>query len=127
MPRSVDGALAHFSADDIRQKLRQYDRTPFLDLLAAYVECAPTPEAMEAFATKYPDRYINALTALGRLAGFTEKREVEFSGNVNVRQLSDSQLEDRLNEMAAAIGAPMIDLKAIKVTERAAGGEAPGE
>lgn len=110
MPRSQkqpQGNLPHWNADQLRKHLHQYDRTPFLDLLAAWLECAPSAEDVEAFASLHPDKYINALKNLGLLAGFTEKREVAWTGTLNVNDMSDSQLEDALMERARALGLPV--------------------
>lgn len=104
--RVPDSFLPMWDGDMLRERVRQYDRTPFLDLLTAWLECGPTPEAVIAFAEKNPDKYINALTSLGKLAGFTEKREVEWHGSLNVGAMSDSQLEDKLAEIASRLGLP---------------------
>lgn len=107
-----------WSADQIRGKLRQYDRTPFLDLLSAWLECSPTPEALLDFADRYPDRYASSLLSIGRIAGFAERREIsaDISGKIQVEHLSDSQLEDKLRELAYEIGIPVpkiIELQAL--------------
>ena len=93
-----------WTGDQLRQQLRLYDRAPFLDLLAVWMECAPEPEDILDFAAKHPDRYIMAISNLGKLGGFTEKREIDVDIHVHVRGLSDSQLEDRFRELATKMG-----------------------
>jgi hypothetical protein len=91
-----------WDADDISSMLRSYDRTPFMDVLAAFLECGPEPEDIIAFAAKKPDLWAKAVADLARLSGYTEKQEVLHT--VNVNQMSDSQLEDKAAEMARALG-----------------------
>lgn len=88
-----------FSAEDIRGQLRSYDRSPFLDVLALYLECAPTVEALVDFADSHPDKWAQAIGVIGKLSGFTEKKEVAVDINVHIKSMSDSQLEDRLREL----------------------------
>jgi len=75
--------------------------------MSAWLECAPTPEAVIAFADRWPDRYAASLVSLGKIAGFAERRELDISGTIDVSGLSDSQLEDRARQAAYALGIPM--------------------
>lgn len=77
------------------------------------MECAPDPEAIIDFADAHPDRWANALASLGKLAGFTEKKEIALDINMNIRTLSDSQLEDRLAELKSKL----IEMEATDVTD----------
>jgi len=83
---------ANWDGQDLLHQLKQYDRTPFHDLLAEFLECAPTADAIQKFANKYPDRWAGAMRQIAQMAGFTEKRELAI--NLNVHEMSDSQLED---------------------------------
>jgi hypothetical protein len=96
-----------WSGEQLRQKLLSYDRTPFLDLLAIWMECLPTPQTIMAFADKYPDRWVKAMTDLGRLGGFADKKEIDFNFAAQVAGMSDSQLEDHLQEAAYRLGIPL--------------------
>lgn len=96
-----------WDGDQLRQRLQAYDRTPFLDLLAVWMECAPTPQTIMAFADKYPDRWTKAMVDLGRLGGFAEKKEIDFNFAAQVARMSDSQLEDQLREQAYRLGIPL--------------------
>jgi len=111
--------------EGVNDHLKNYDRSPFLNLLGMYLELFPSPEALEAFAERYPDKYLMGLHVLARTAGFTDKTEATVQVNVNVRTMSDSQLEDRLARMASELGIehkPVIDVQAESVgNERSEG------
>jgi hypothetical protein len=107
-----------WNGDQLRAQLSLYDRRPFLDLLAEWLECSPDPEDIKQFASKYPDRYAGAIRQLAQIGGFTEKREVSVDVHVNIRTLSDSQLEDRLKQLTGELGlAQIIDETAVAVEE----------
>lgn len=80
-----------------------------MDLLGAWLECTPSPEALVEFAEKWPDRYASSLLALSRIAGFAERRELtaDITGRLQIDTLSDSQLEDTLRALAYEMGIPM--------------------
>jgi len=84
--------------------LRQYDRAPFIDVLVEWIGCGPGPDAIADFAEKHPDKYVAAVSSLARIAGFSEKTETRVDVNIDIRRLSDSQLEDKLAEFASKIG-----------------------
>lgn len=90
-----------FSGDELRIRLRQYDRAPFIEVLATFMQCMPSEHAIRAFAQRSPDRYINAIATLQRMAGYTDKTESTLNVNlaVAVGRMSDSQLEDKLREL----------------------------
>lgn len=78
------------------RELASFSRVPFRKILAELVGSAPTPEAIKAFAAKYPDKWAAAVSIFAGLAGF-EKGLVSL--NVyNVGAMSDVQL---LAEIAA--------------------------
>jgi len=94
-----------FTGDELRTRLRAYDRTPFLDLLACFLECAPSAADIRMLARKSPDKYIQAITQLARTSGFSDKTEsVNFS--VHVTKLSDSQLEDHVKQLSERLALP---------------------
>lgn len=96
------GRRPSWLVDDLTNKLRSYDRTPFMELLAYWMECAPTHEEIEAFARKKPDMWVKALTDLAKVSGYSDKQEVLHTFRVD--QLSDSQLEDQANALARKLG-----------------------
>ena len=111
------GAKPAFNANDIRDQLRSYDRTPFLDVLADWLMCAPSVDAIVALAEKSPDKYIVAVSSLSKVAGFSERRELSVDMHVTLKKLSDSQLEDRLNVLADKLGINLNEMKEVKLIE----------
>jgi len=106
-----------FTGDELRARLKQYDRSPFMELLAKFIECVPTEDALRAFARKNPDKWVNAIFAIQRMSGYTEKTETTVNMNlaVAVGRMSDSQLEDKLREMGidpGALAPPQLELEA---------------
>src|SRR5262245_44528809 len=112
-----------WDADQLRQKLQSYNRVPFLDLLAIWMECMPSPQTVMAFADKYPDRWTKALVDLGRLGGFADRKEIDLNFAAQVQNMSDSQLEDALRDHAYKLGIPLpallTQLKQVHNTENA--------
>ena len=72
--------------------LHQGNREPFLRVLADFLECQPTMEAIRAFANKSPDRWAQAVTMIARLSGYNETLEVKNDIMVNIRGKSDAAL-----------------------------------
>lgn len=93
-----------WDADALRARLRQYDRTPFLSLLQQFIESGPSDQAIARMAEKWPEKWVQALVQLGRLAGFTDKTEATINVNVAIGSMSDSQLEDELRREMADLG-----------------------
>jgi len=81
-------------------------RAPFRRILSRYVEAAPDLNALAAQDEKHPDRWAQGLAIVGRLAGYSERVEVEGSLDVHhLHQLSDLELEARLQELDAKLKA----------------------
>jgi hypothetical protein len=92
---------------ELRSSLLAYDRKPFLDLLTEWVMAAPSPETIAGFADLHPDKYIQAMSFLARMGGYTDRRETSVDVSVNYRSLSDSQIEDRLRSLSERMGIPV--------------------
>lgn len=103
----ITTARIGFTGDELRSRLRQYDRAPFTELLARFMECMPSEGAVRAFAARNPDKFIAALATIQRMAGYTDKTESTVNINlaVAVGKLSDSQLEDKMRAMGIDPGA----------------------
>lgn len=71
-------------------------RSPFQRIVADYLACAPSPEAIKNFAEKFPDRYAAALAGLAPLAGFQKEINVQSTNIHLVANLADSTLTARL-------------------------------
>ena len=89
----IDGSL--------RAQITQLSRDPFRDVLAQLLGVKLTPEALDAFANKSPDRWAQAVVQFAKPAGYTERLEVNHSGGImalvaEVQAMSDAQLEARV-------------------------------
>ena len=81
-------------------------RAPFRRILSRYVEATPNLDALAAQAERNPDRWAQGLAIAGRLAGYTEKLEIEGSVDVHhLHRLSDMELEHELIQLQAKIDA----------------------
>lgn len=80
----------------VAEAINNLQRGPFREILATALSAEPTPQAIRAFATKYPDRWAQMLTMLARLSGYNDKTEVDISINMQVSLLSDADLLARL-------------------------------
>lgn len=89
--------------DQTRRDLERYSPRPFLKVLARFVDAAPSPEAVAAFARQFPDRYATALKALGGLAGYSTER-INLDVAADLDTLSDSQLQERIAALERRIG-----------------------
>lgn len=103
-----------FNGEELRAQLQAYDRRPFQDLLAEWINASPDPERVAEFADKHPDKFISSMSSLARIAGFTEKTETLVDITVNYRALSDSQLEDRLAQLQAQLSDPQSGPRSIE-------------
>lgn len=67
-----------------------------------------TPEEWSTLAKRAPDRLVQALSMSGRLAGYSERSEVEVSGSslvefaMRIERLSDSEIQAELAKLRAA-------------------------
>jgi hypothetical protein len=87
------------SGEDVSTAIMQMNREPFRAELAKVLGCSPTVEALQDFANKSPDRWAQALSILGKLAGYSEKHIHEHNVNLNVKTMSDAALEERLQAL----------------------------
>ena len=83
------------------ETINRLSRSTFRRVLAELIEAAPSIEAVKCFADKYPDRWAQAVSIMGGLAGY-ERGVVEI--NVfNVQGLSDADLMRRLQDVTAGL------------------------
>lgn len=104
--------VATWNLEELQAQLRLYDRSPFIDLLTEWLAQSPELEDIADLASKDPARWVKAVTEIAKIAGFSEKKEVHVGVHVDVRQLSDSQLEDRLRQLLE--NAKSVPLKVIE-------------
>lgn len=119
--QSTRQTLPLASKEDVFQELKRYSRDPFSELLAEWIKAAPDFEDVKRFAQMNPDKWVNAVHHLSSMSGYSDKRETEMNVNLNVRQMSDSQLEDQLVEIRR-----QLDLEVVEVEEVAAESESDG-
>ena len=109
-----------FTNADLLDQFRDYNRLPFLEILADLMQGAPTPEAIADFAEQHPDRWASALKTVAHLGGFHDKLEVTHNLNLHISNLGDAQLEELLQEKLLELegvkkGPPTLDGKALVV------------
>lgn len=62
-------------------------------LLEDMVTAAPTKVEMRQWARKNPHLYFNALSVVGRLAGYEQEINVTHNINMKIYEMSDSELD----------------------------------
>lgn len=108
----VTPAQALENLTSLADDLEAMSRAPFKRMLALILGVQPSRSALQKFANKSPDRWAQAVSILGGLAGY--ERGVEMQVNLfSVRQLSDAQL---LAE-ATKLGVNIIEGEALTVAE----------
>jgi hypothetical protein len=95
-----------YTGTELRKALTAYDRQPFTDLLVEWFANCPRPEDIRLLAQKEPARWIQAMASLSKMAGFTDRTETSLDVTVNYKGLSDSQIEDRLRQLALRLNLP---------------------
>jgi len=94
------------AAADTLAEIGGLSRAPFRRVLSRYLEAAPSLDALTAQANRNPDRWAQGLAIAGRLAGYTEKLEIEGSVDVHhLHRLSDMELEHELIRLQAKLDA----------------------
>ncbi len=81
------------------QRLANMSRSPFMDKLAQALDHGPSDEAITAIANRNPDRYAQYVAIFARLAGYSDKLEVEST--VSINSMSDAELETELARLVA--------------------------
>ena len=83
----------------------------------------PDPDALQAFADQYPDRWANAIGTLARLSGYHDKLLVEGNINVDIQMMGDADLmkelketNRRLKDLSLPLG-PVQDVEIEEITE----------
>jgi hypothetical protein len=86
-------------AVEIVEQLNALSRQPFRDVLARFLGCAPTAEAIAAQAERYPDRWAQCVALLARLSGYNEHLEIEGTYVHKGETLSDAAVLARIAEL----------------------------
>ena len=90
---------ARINVAEVHEKVAQLSRSPFREQAARILACAPTNEAIVNLAERNPDRWGQLLAIVARLAGYTDKLEVEATVHAKVSAMSDSELQAALDAM----------------------------
>ena len=99
----------------LRRELERYNRQPFLDVLGMFLQCRPDIISVAEWAREHPDKWMNAIAACAKAAGFADETHVVNDISVSVSNMSDAQLLQRLEEMRIQHSAQSIQpLKAIQ-------------
>lgn len=91
--------VRQIKTEDIEAELHQLSRDPFRRELAKLLGNAPSDDALTRIAERNPDRWAQALAILGKLAGFSDKLEVQANVHAQLSSMSDSELEQRLRDL----------------------------
>jgi hypothetical protein len=78
--------------EQIEADIMNLCRSPFKAELSRVLGCQPDEESIRGFAKRQPDRYYQAVCILGKLAGFSDKLEVEGNLNMKMKAMSDMEL-----------------------------------
>jgi len=99
--------------DKVLALIKQLSPQPFQDILARLLNCAPTEEAIQSYANKYPDKHLQALTMAARLAGYhKDVAHVQNNYFMVLQDMSDSDLRrefDRLEKERKALMERTVD------------------
>ena len=102
-PEPALNRIVRMTREQVEEELSLYTRTPFRNILAEFLECAPTPEAIRHFANASPDKWAIALKAVATLYGYTEKTEVTHDIRISVSRMSDAELLQRASELRSVL------------------------
>ena len=96
----------------LEEQFRAYSRQPFIDILSRLTGCAPSNEALQQFADQHPERWASAVRVFAGLSGFTEKLEIKGNIAIEVYNMGDAQLLDKLQKVEGKL----LDLEAKDIT-----------
>lgn len=91
---------------------------PFQEILADLLEARPDVDALKEFGKKSPDRWGQAVTMAGKLAGYKPDANLTVN-NIYMRMpdMSDNELQMELERRLSDIGGKLIEGQVTKVTE----------
>jgi hypothetical protein len=86
------------SEEFVRAYIGSFSREPFQRQLAKFLQCAPDRQSIIAFAKRNPDKWAKTVQIFASLSGYADKMEIDI--NMNISQMSDTQIEARLAELS---------------------------
>lgn len=130
MADSPRSGLTEAERQELRDRMSRIegrDADDFRRMLASAIGCEPTREALQAFANKAPDRYMQYLMIAAKLAGFhTDKLEIEGTGLVAFARSLDRMSDAEIEALNAARHAPK-PAKVLDITPSLASGAVRAE
>ncbi len=92
--------------DQIAAHIAAGSREPFRQVLELFLQAAPDVDDIAEFARRYPDRWAQAVTMIGKLSGFHERMQVDHEHRhlLEIHELSDMELMQRLHEVMKKLG-----------------------
>ena len=93
--------MVRLSGDEIRQHITDSLNTPFVETLTKFMVNQPSSKAIKAHAEQSPERWVQSVMMLARLAGYSEKqRPVQVNQFfTQVTAMSDGEVRDQLAEV----------------------------
>ena len=85
------------SEEFVRAYIGSFSREPFQRQLAKFLQCAPDRQSIIAFAKRNPDKWAKTIQVFASLSGYVDKMEIDL--NMNINNMSDTELEARLAEV----------------------------
>jgi hypothetical protein len=89
------------SEEFVRAYIGSFSREPFQRQLAKFLQCAPDRQSIIAFAKRNPDKWAKTVQVFASLSGYADKMEIDI--NMNINQMSDTQIEARLAELSVLL------------------------
>ena len=91
------------SREEVLDHLTRFSREPFQEILADIIGAKPSPEVLEAFADANPDKWTQMLKVAASLAGYADQHTIEHNIMVEVRQLGDAELVQKLSDLRGEV------------------------
>lgn len=95
-------------------QLRDMSRDPFLVVLSEAMLNGPTGNDFKRMASEAPHRWAQTVKILANLGGFSDRRELRSDIYTHMSSLTDSQLEEAINQLETG---EIVDITDYKVVE----------
>lgn len=87
----------------VTQEIDALSRVPFQRALQNFLSQYPEPKQLKEFANKYPEKWANAINTLAKLSGYSEKASTEINIFTQINNLSDADLQQKLQEIQLSL------------------------
>ena len=108
-------------SEKLAREIRNLSRNPFQELLSSlWLTNSPTSGAIRKLSQKSPHLYIQSLTQLANLSGYSQlNSNLDLSLSASIGELSDSDLNKRILELQQSLNASLNPAPASTVLETA--------